>query len=89
MATATLNAIFPGLGPTVMAIGIMISTFGCANGLILAGARAYYAMARDRLFFRSVAQLNRAKVLAAAIVCHDPSKFGLEKPAPAADAEDD
>ncbi|HEY7290806.1 MAG TPA: amino acid permease [Vicinamibacterales bacterium] len=62
VATATLNAIFPGLGPTIMAIGIMISTFGCANGLVLAGARAYYAMARDRLFFRSAGVLNEAKV---------------------------
>jgi APA family basic amino acid/polyamine antiporter len=62
VATATLNAIFPGLGPTIMAIGIMISTFGCCNGLILAGARAYYAMARDGLFFRSSGQLNDAKV---------------------------
>jgi basic amino acid/polyamine antiporter, APA family len=62
VATATLNVIFPGLGATIMAIGIMISTFGCTNGLILAGARAYYAMARDGLFFRSVATLNTAKV---------------------------
>src|SRR5438045_9345872 len=62
VATATLNALFPGLGPTIMAIGIMISTFGCANGLILAGARAYYAMARDGLFFRSAGELNDAKV---------------------------
>ena len=62
VATATLNAIFPGLGPTIMAIGIMISTFGCTNGLILAGARAYYAMARDGLFFRKSGQLNDAKV---------------------------
>jgi APA family basic amino acid/polyamine antiporter len=62
VATATLNVIFPGLGGTIMAIGIVISAFGCANGLILAGARASYAMARDGLFFRSVARLNRAKV---------------------------
>jgi APA family basic amino acid/polyamine antiporter len=62
VATATLNVIFPGLGATIMAIGIIISTFGCANGLILSGARASYAMARDGLFFRSVARLNRAKV---------------------------
>jgi basic amino acid/polyamine antiporter, APA family len=62
VATATLNAIFPGLGPTIMAIGIMISTFGCTNGLVLAGARAYYAMARDGLFFRKSGQLNDAKV---------------------------
>ena len=68
VATATLEAIFPGLGPTIMAIGIMISTFGCTNGLILAGARAYYAMARDGLFFRSAGQLNDAKVPAWALV---------------------
>ncbi|OLD21661.1 MAG: amino acid transporter [Acidobacteria bacterium 13_1_40CM_3_65_5] len=68
VATATVNAIFPGLGVTVMAIGIMISTFGCANGLILAGARASYAMARDRLFFRAAGRLNTAKVPAWALV---------------------
>jgi basic amino acid/polyamine antiporter, APA family len=62
VATATLNAVFPGLGATIMAIGIMISTFGCCNGLILAGARASYAMARDGLFFRASGQLNDAKV---------------------------
>src|SRR5262245_37233433 len=62
VATATVNAIFPGLGATIMAVGIMISTFGCANGLILAGARASYAMARDGLFFRSSGRLNAAKV---------------------------
>jgi APA family basic amino acid/polyamine antiporter len=68
VATATLNVIFPGLGATIMAIGIMVSTFGCTNGLILAGARAYYAMARDGLFFRSVGQLNTAKVPAWGLV---------------------
>jgi basic amino acid/polyamine antiporter, APA family len=68
VATATINAIFPGLGATIMALGIMISTFGCANGLILAGARASYAMARDGLFFRAAAQLNEAKVPAWALV---------------------
>src|SRR5204863_8919365 len=62
VATATLNAIFPGLGATIMAIAIMVSTFGCNNGLILAGARAYYAMARDGLFFRAVGRLNDVKV---------------------------
>jgi len=68
VATATLNAMFPGLGATLMAIAIMVSTFGCNNGLILAGARAYYAMARDGLFFRRVGQLNAAKVPAAGLV---------------------
>jgi APA family basic amino acid/polyamine antiporter len=51
-----------------MAVAIMISTFGCNNGLILAGARAYYAMARDGLFFRSAGVLNAAKVSAWALV---------------------
>ncbi len=51
-----------------MAIGIMISTFGCTNGLILAGARAYYAMARDGLFFRASGRLNEAKVPAWGLV---------------------
>ncbi|HJZ71324.1 MAG TPA: amino acid permease [Vicinamibacterales bacterium] len=68
VATATLNAIFPGLGGTIMAIGIMISTFGCCNGLILAGARASYAMARDGLFFRPSGRLNDRKVPAWALV---------------------
>src|SRR4051812_21155975 len=58
VASETASVIFPGLGATIMAIAIMVSTFGCNNGLILAGARAYYAMARDGLFFRSVSQLN-------------------------------
>lgn len=68
VATSTLEVVFPGLGATIMAIGIMISTFGCNNGLILAGARAYYAMARDGLFFRGVGTLNREKVPAWGLV---------------------
>jgi len=67
VATATLDAIFPGAGAITMAVGIMISTFGCNNGLILAGARAYYAMARDGLFFRRAGRLNAAKVPAWAL----------------------
>ena len=51
-----------------MAAAIMISTFGCDNGLILAGARVYYAMARDRLFFQKIATTNRFRVPAAALV---------------------
>src|SRR5881275_2241125 len=62
VASETANVIFPGTGATIMAVAIMISTFGCNNGLILAGARAYYAMARDGLFFRSVSRLNRNHV---------------------------
>src|ERR1044071_2283531 len=62
VATDTMNAIFPGRGAIVMAVAIMISTFGCNNGLILAGARAYYAMARDGLFFRKSGILNHKHV---------------------------
>ena len=62
VATATLEAIFPGLGAMIMAMAIMVSTFGCNNGLILAGARAYYAMARDGVFFRRAGTLNEHKV---------------------------
>jgi len=62
VAVATANVIFPGLGATIMAVAIMVSTFGCNNGLILAGARAYYAMARDGLFFRRVGELNKHHV---------------------------
>ena len=68
VATATLDTIVPGLGATLMAAAILISTFGCNNGLILAGARAYYAMARDGLFFKRVGELNPAKVPAAGLV---------------------
>jgi len=62
VATATLQAIFPGKGAVIMAVFIMISTFGCTNGLILAGARAYYAMARDGVFFQKAGELNAARV---------------------------
>jgi basic amino acid/polyamine antiporter, APA family len=62
VASETANVIFPGAGATIMAVAIIISTFGCNNGLILAGARAYYAMARDGLFFRRVGELNKNHV---------------------------
>ena len=62
IATAALEVVFPGTGVLMMAVGIMISTFGCNNGLILAGARAYYAMARDGVFFKPAGRLNTAKV---------------------------
>ncbi len=68
VATATLNVIFPAPARRSWRVAIMISTFGCNNGLILAGARAYYAMARDGLFFRSAGQLNDAKVPAWGLV---------------------
>ncbi|HKP86179.1 MAG TPA: amino acid permease [Blastocatellia bacterium] len=68
VASATADVIFPGLGATIMAVAIMVSTFGCNNGLILAGARAYWAMARDGLFFKSSGELNDAHVPAWGLV---------------------
>jgi basic amino acid/polyamine antiporter, APA family len=58
VGTATMTQMFGAAGGALMAIAIMISGFGCCNGLILAGARVYYAMAKDGLFFRSVARLH-------------------------------
>jgi len=58
VATAVMTQMFGSIGGALMAVAIMISTFGCNNGLILSGARVYYAMAKDGLFFRSVARLH-------------------------------
>ncbi|MDP2956259.1 MAG: amino acid permease [Longimicrobiales bacterium] len=58
VGTAALQAMFGEPGLLLMAAAIMISTFGCNNGLILAGARVYYAMAKDDLFFRSAGRLH-------------------------------
>ncbi|HEY2805971.1 MAG TPA: amino acid permease, partial [Gemmatimonadales bacterium] len=58
IGAAALQAMFGRAGLTLMAIAVMISTFGCNNGLILAGARVYYAMAGDGLFFRKAATLH-------------------------------
>jgi Amino acid transporters len=68
VAVAMMQSIFGVPGVFAMAAAIMISTFGCDNGLILAGARVYYAMARDNLFFRKAATTNRFHVPAAALV---------------------
>ena len=68
VAVAMMNAVFGHPGAMCMAAAIMISTFGCNNGLILAGARVYYAMARDGLFFRKIATTNRFRVPAAALL---------------------
>src|SRR5204862_5077899 len=68
VAVAVMNSIFGRPGALAMAAAIMISTFGCNNGLILAGARVYYAMARDGLFFRRTATINRHDVPAAALI---------------------
>lgn len=62
VAVAAANKIFPSSGTMLIAILIMVSTFGCNNGLILAGARVYYTMAKDGLFFRKAGELNKAAV---------------------------
>jgi len=59
VALSASQAIFGSSGTIIIAIMIMISTFGCNNGLILAGARVYYTMANDKLFFKNASQLNK------------------------------
>jgi APA family basic amino acid/polyamine antiporter len=68
VGTAAASMIFGEPAVIIMALFIMISTFGCNNGLILAGARVYYAMARDGLFFQRVGALNAKAVPAVALV---------------------
>jgi len=68
VATAALNAIFGPAGAVIMAVAIIISTFGCNNGLILAGSRVAYAMAKDGLFFRATGKLNSRGVPGIALV---------------------
>lgn len=62
VAVAVSNSIFGDSGSKVIAIMIMVSTFGCNNGLILAGARVYYTMAKDGLFFKKTGTLNKNAV---------------------------
>jgi len=78
VAVVAANVIFGHIGTYVIAVMIMISTFGCNNGLILAGARVYYTMAGDGLFFKEAGKLNRnavpgwalwAQCLVACILC--------------------
>jgi APA family basic amino acid/polyamine antiporter len=78
VAVAASRAIFGDIGTYVIAVMIMISTFGCNNGLILAGARVYYTMAKDGLFFKKTGELNKNNVpefalwiqcIVAAILC--------------------
>lgn len=68
VGTATMNAVLGPIGVSIMAAAILISTSGCVNGLILSGARVYYAMARDGLFFKSIGTTNRHHVPAVALV---------------------
>jgi len=67
VGTALLELASPTWGAGIMAVAIMISTFGCENGLILAGARLTFAMARDGLFFTPVGRVNKAHVPATAL----------------------
>ncbi|MBK6841718.1 MAG: amino acid permease [Gemmatimonadetes bacterium] len=68
VGTALMESVFGPNGTTLMAIAILISTFGCNNGLILAGARVYWAMARDGLFFQRAGSLNARGVPAFALI---------------------
>jgi basic amino acid/polyamine antiporter, APA family len=68
VGTAAAEVIFGHSGATIMAIAILVSTFGCTNGLLLSGARVYYAMARDGLFFQRAGVLNARHVPAGALV---------------------
>jgi APA family basic amino acid/polyamine antiporter len=68
VATAALSAVFGAEGAWMMAIAIIISTFGCDNGLILAGSRVAYAMAKDGLFFRATGKLNDKGVPSTALL---------------------
>ncbi len=67
VATAVAQVIFGPAGAVLMALAILVSTFGCNNGLILSGARIYYAMSRDGLFFRSAGVVNRRHAPGAAL----------------------
>ena len=68
VASVALNVMFGPIGAAMMAVAILVSTFGCSNGLILAGARVVYAMANDRLFFRSTGKLNTKGVPGTALI---------------------
>src|SRR5258708_7434380 len=68
VASAMVGAVFPAAGAQIMAIAIMISTFGCINGMVLAGARAYFAMAQHNLFFPAAKNINKAQVPGVALI---------------------
>ena len=68
VGTAAANLIFGEPAAIIMALLIMVSTFGCNNGLILAGARVYYAMAKDNLFFKATSELNKNSVPGKALI---------------------
>ncbi|MFN8134020.1 MAG: amino acid permease [Bacteroidales bacterium] len=67
LGSASMYGLFGSMAAMMMAAFVVISTFGCNNGLILSGARVYYAMAKDDLFFKSAGKLNRFAVPAAGL----------------------
>ena len=80
VATAVLQSIFPLAGAALMALAIMVSTFGTVNAMTLAGARVFYAMAHDGLFFRQAGELNRARVPGWALAIQGLWTVGLVLP---------
>ena len=68
VAVAASQVIFGNIGTVVIALLIMVSTFGCNNGLIMAGARVLYAMSKENLFFKKAGTLNRYEVPGYALV---------------------
>lgn len=68
VASAAMRMVWSGAGAAITAVLVMVSTFGCANGLILTGSRVIYAMARDGVFFPTAGRLNAARVPAFALV---------------------
>jgi len=68
VATSAMSVVFGNSAAVIMAVFIMISTFGCNNGLIMAGPRVYYAMAQDGLFFRKVGEINKSGVPGFALI---------------------
>mgnify|MGYP000967727634 CR=1 FL=1 len=67
VAATALARVFPGAAVTFVALGVLVSSFGCVNAYVLSGARAYYAMAKDGVFFETVGRLNAAKVPASGL----------------------
>lgn len=68
LGTAAMSNIFGNYAVIIMALLIIVSTFGCNNGIILSGARVYYAMANDGLFFKQIGRLNKNRVPGAGLV---------------------
>lgn len=77
VAAAVVELLSPDYGARLLAIAVMISTFGCVNGMILMGARLYWVMARDQLFFSAVGTLNRRGVPAVGLVWQGVWSFVL------------